>query len=103
MWFTSDNAAGAAPGVIEAMARADEGPAMAYGADAVTERARGLVREVLGAPDAAVHFVATGTAANALALATLTPPWGRSGATTTPMSRRMNAARPSSSPGVRSS
>lgn len=75
MWFTSDNAAGAAPGVIEAMARADEGPAMAYGADAVTERARGLVREVLGAPDAAVHFVATGTAANALALATLTPPW----------------------------
>lgn len=76
MWFTSDNAAGAAPGVIEAMARANEGPAMAYGADAMTERAREMVRAALGAPDAAVHFVATGTAANALALATLTPPWG---------------------------
>lgn len=75
MWFTSDNAAGAAPGVLEAMAAANDGPAMAYGADAITDRARDMVREALGAPKAAVHFVATGTAANALALATLTPPW----------------------------
>ncbi len=76
MWFTSDNAAPAAPEVLAALARANEGPAMAYGADAEAERARAMVREVLEAPEAAVHFVATGTAANALALATLTPPWG---------------------------
>ena len=33
------------------------------------------MREVFEAPDAAVHFVATGTAANALSLACLCPPW----------------------------
>lgn len=76
MWFTSDNAAPAAPEVLAALARANDGPAMAYGADRETERARAMVREVLDAPAAAVHFVATGTAANALALATLTPAWG---------------------------
>ncbi|WP_340109553.1 threonine aldolase family protein [Pikeienuella sp. HZG-20] len=75
MWFTSDNAAGAAPGVIEAMTRASEGPAMAYGDDAQTDRASDMIRELFEAPAAAVRFVATGTAANALALATLTPPW----------------------------
>lgn len=76
MWFTSDNAAPAAPEVMAALARVNSGPAMAYGADAETERARALVREVLEAPEAAVEFVAVGTAANALALATLTEPWG---------------------------
>lgn len=76
MWFTSDNAAGAAPGVIEAMLRAADGPAMAYGADRQTDRARDMIREIFEAPKAAVHFVATGTAANALSLATLCPPWG---------------------------
>lgn len=76
MWFTSDNAAGAAPGLIEALKKADEGPAMAYGADRLTARAEDMVREALEAPAAAVRLVATGTAANALALATLTPPWG---------------------------
>lgn len=76
MWFTSDNAAPAAPEVLAALASANEGPAMAYGADAETERARAMVREVLEAPQAAVEFVGIGTAANALALAALTPPWG---------------------------
>ncbi|MFV0473980.1 MAG: threonine aldolase family protein [Pikeienuella sp.] len=76
MWFTSDNAAGAAPGLIEALRKADEGPAMAYGADALTARARDMLRERLEAPGAAAHLVSTGTAANALALAALTPPWG---------------------------
>ena len=76
MWFTSDNAAPAAPEVLAALARANAGPAMAYGADAETERARAMVREVLETPQAAVEFVGIGTAANALALAALTPPWG---------------------------
>jgi threonine aldolase len=35
-----------------------------------------LLREVLEAPQAVVFFVTTGTAANALALASLCPPWG---------------------------
>ena len=75
MIFTSDNASGAAPEILQALIGAETGYAMPYGNDPVTARAQGLVREVFEAPDAAVHFVATGTAANALALACLCPPW----------------------------
>lgn len=75
MWFTSDNAAGAAPEVLAALSRANDGYAGAYGGDPLTARAQGMIRDAFDAPDAAVHFVATGTAANSLALACLTPPW----------------------------
>jgi len=73
--FTSDNASGAAPELLEAIVQAEAGYAPAYGNDEVTARAQARVREVFEAPDAAVYFVATGTAANALALACLCPPW----------------------------
>ena len=76
MWFTSDNASGAAPEVMTAVARAHEGYARSYGADALMDRARDLVREVFEAPEAAVYLVTTGTVANALSLSLLTPPWG---------------------------
>lgn len=76
MFFASDNGAPCPPQVMAALAAANDGPAMPYGNDPVTARAAALVREVLEAPEAAVYFVATGTAANALALATLCPPWG---------------------------
>ncbi|MEM0924113.1 MAG: beta-eliminating lyase-related protein [Pseudomonadota bacterium] len=76
MFFTSDNASGAAPEILAAVAAADPSYTGAYGGDQVTERAVARVREVFEAPEAAVYFVATGTAANALALATLCPPWG---------------------------
>ena len=75
MFFASDNAGPVHPKVIEALARANEGHAMAYGADPITERAVARVREVFEAPDAAVWFVATGSAANSLALACLSRPW----------------------------
>ena len=39
------------------------------------ERVRARIREVFEAPEAAVYLVATGTAANALSLACLCPPW----------------------------
>lgn len=76
MWFTSDNAAGASPEVVAAVSRVNTGYQLAYGGDDVTDRARAMIRERFEAPDAAVHFVATGTAANALSLACLCPPWG---------------------------
>lgn len=75
MRLGSDNTGPALPQVMEALARANEGHATPYGADALTDAARDKVREVFAAPDAAVEFVATGTAANVLALATLTQPW----------------------------
>ena len=73
--FASDNAGPAHPKVLEALARVNEGHAMAYGRDRVTAEAVERVREVFEAPEAAVFFVANGTAANALALATLARPW----------------------------
>lgn len=75
MIFTSDNASGAAPEIMAALVEAEAGYTMPYGNDDVTARATAKVREVFEAPDAAVYFVATGTAANALALACLCPPW----------------------------
>ncbi len=75
MFFASDNGGPAAPEVIEAIARANEGTAMPYGTDPIMERVRDKIREVFEAPEAAVYLVATGTAANALALATLVQPW----------------------------
>lgn len=77
MNFSSDNAWGAHPAVLAALADCNDGAAMAYGADPVTARAEAVYGEVLNAPDAVVRFVATGTAANALALAQLSPSFGR--------------------------
>ncbi|MEM7499398.1 MAG: beta-eliminating lyase-related protein [Pseudomonadota bacterium] len=76
MIFTSDNASGAAPEVMAAVAAANDGYTMPYGNDDGTGRVEAMVREIFAAPEARVFLVATGTAANALALATLAPPWG---------------------------
>lgn len=76
MFFASDNGAPCPTPVMDALMRANQGPAMPYGNDPFTAAAAALVRAVLEAPEAAVYFVATGTAANALALATLCPPYG---------------------------
>ncbi len=75
MWFSSDNAAGVAPEVLQAMADAAPGWAMAYGNDEDTSRAAAMIKDRFEAPDAAVYFVATGTAANSLSLACLAEPW----------------------------
>jgi len=74
--FTSDNAGGVAPEILQAVAEAAAGPAMPYGADPVTARVETRLREIFEAPEARVCLVGTGTAANALALACLCPPWG---------------------------
>lgn len=74
-WFTSDNASGAHPKVIEAVLQANEGFSGSYGDDAPMAWVRTRIREIFEAPEAAVFLVATGTAANALALATMVNPW----------------------------
>jgi threonine aldolase len=75
MFFASDNAGPAHPQVLDAVLRANDGYAMSYGADAIMDAVRDEIREIFEAPEAAVYLVATGTAANALALGTLTNPW----------------------------
>lgn len=75
MWFTSDNAGPAAPQILQALSAANDGYAPPYGADPLTARVADRIRELFEAPEAIVHLVPTGTAANALALASLAPPW----------------------------
>ena len=75
MNFSSDTAAPAHPAILEAMLAASKGPASSYGADPWTEAARKALRDVFET-DLDVWFVSSGTAANALALATLCPSHG---------------------------
>jgi threonine aldolase len=75
MIFTSDNASGAHPKVMQALLRANQGYADSYGDDAIMAQVTAQVREVFEAPEAAVYLVATGTAANVLSLASLVQPW----------------------------
>jgi len=72
----SDNAAGAAPEILAAVNAANVGSALAYGADEWTARLHDIVRDVFEHPRARVFPVVSGTAANSLALAAMSPPWG---------------------------
>jgi threonine aldolase len=74
--FRSDNAAGAAPEMIDAIVRSNVGSALAYGGDGWTAALTARVRNVFEHPTAEVFPVISGTAANALGLAALCPPWG---------------------------
>jgi len=76
MNFCSDNVSGVSPEILAALGAANNGPAMPYGADEVTERVIGTLRGLFGAPAAEVILMSTGSSANALALATMTPPFG---------------------------
>ena len=75
MFFTSDNGGPAAPEIIDAIQRANSGNAMPYGNDPIMDSVRQKIRDIFEAPDAAVYLVATGTAANSLALASMVQPW----------------------------
>ena len=75
MNFASDNWAGAHPAIMAALARANDGYAPSYGGDALTKRVEEKFSEIFER-EVAVFFVATGGAANALALSQLCPPWG---------------------------
>jgi threonine aldolase len=75
MIFTSDNAYGAAPDILESLVRANAGALPSYGGDEITA-ALGRRMNAVFERDVAVFPVVSGTAANALALATLVPPHG---------------------------
>lgn len=75
MNFISDNLAGASTAVLQAMVAANDGLAAGYGTDAWTKRVEALFAELFER-EVAVFLVASGTAANALALASLVRPWG---------------------------
>jgi threonine aldolase len=72
--FASDNAAGVSPEVLEAMAAANAGPALAYGEDPWTRRAEAALQERFGAPVESL-FCWGGTGANVVGLASVLQPW----------------------------
>ena len=73
--FRSDNTGQAAPEILEALIRANRGTALGYGGDDWTAALQRRFCELFETA-ARVFPVATGTAANALALASLGPSWG---------------------------
>lgn len=73
--FDSDNVAPVAPEVMAALARVNHGTTHSYGDDPETRRLTVLAREIFET-ELVIHPVATGTAANALALAAVVPPFG---------------------------
>jgi threonine aldolase len=75
MNFASDNIVGASQPVLDALLRANAGPLGAYGGDEITRRVEATFSRVFER-EVHVFLVATGTAANALALAAAVPPWG---------------------------
>lgn len=75
MHFASDNSSPVPPQVLEALVQANHGYAMPYGNDALSLAVQDQIRALFEAPEARVYLVATGTTANALALACLCPPW----------------------------
>lgn len=75
MNFCSDNTTGVAPEILAAIARAASVTAMPYGQDELSLRLDERFGEIFQTP-VRVFPVATGTAANGLALAALSPPYG---------------------------
>ncbi|WP_306301859.1 threonine aldolase family protein [Asaia astilbis] len=73
--FASDNIAPVCPEVMAALERVNHGSAAAYGEDPATAALTALVKDVFE-HDAWVFPVATGTAANSLALSAATDPFG---------------------------
>ncbi|MEO6505301.1 MAG: low specificity L-threonine aldolase [Terrimesophilobacter sp.] len=73
--FASDNYAGVHPEVLAAIAEANEGHQIAYGADVYTARLREVVKGHFG--DQAETFpVFNGTGANVVSLTSMLPRWG---------------------------
>lgn len=71
--FSSDNAAGAHPAVIEAIVAANAGHAVAYGHDRWTAEVKDRFRDLFG-PTSEAFLVWNGTGANVMALATMVRP-----------------------------
>jgi threonine aldolase len=74
-YFKSDNTAAVCPEILDALAQCNHGVELAYGADRWSDSLDAAFGAFFGTK-VRVFTVASGTAANSLALATLCPPWG---------------------------
>jgi threonine aldolase len=73
--FASDNIAGACPEVLDAIIKANDGDSTPYGNDQISTELQDKFSEIFE-KEVVVFPTASGTAANALALATMTPSFG---------------------------
>lgn len=73
--YRSDNTGRAAPEILDALVRANEGTALGYGADDWTARLQDRFSDLFETR-VRVFPVSTGTVANALSLAAIAPSWG---------------------------
>jgi threonine aldolase len=73
--FKSDNVTPICDAILAAIQAANVGSAASYGGDELTERLQTVANGVFGT-EVAIFPVTTGTAANALALSEITPPYG---------------------------
>lgn len=73
--FRSDNETPVAPAIMQAMLEANQGTAWAYADDDWSNRLNQVFSDLFRT-DAIVLPVSTGTVANSIALATVSPPWG---------------------------
>ncbi|MBV9824896.1 MAG: low specificity L-threonine aldolase [Alphaproteobacteria bacterium] len=73
--YRSDNTGRAAPEILEALVEANNGTALGYGGDEWTAHLQERFSDLFET-SVRVFPVATGTAANALSLAAISPPWG---------------------------
>lgn len=73
--FRSDNTAAASPAIMQAMLEANSGSAPSYGADRWTRELQESASALFGKP-VRIYPVATGTAANAVSMASLAGPFG---------------------------
>ena len=70
--FASDNVAGACPEVLDAIIKANDGDSTPYGNDQISTELQDKFSEIFE-KEVIVFPTASGTAANALALSTMTP------------------------------
>ena len=75
MDFRSDNVYGVSPEIMDALNAANESSATSYGGDDWTKRVEDQLKEIFEC-DLAAFPVTTGTAANALGLSAVCPPYG---------------------------
>ena len=62
--FESDYLEGAHPAVLELLERTNLQQTTGYGMDPWCEKARGIIRDLCGLPEADVHFLVGGTQTN---------------------------------------
>lgn len=73
--FRSDNESPAAPAILAALQEANKGTAWAYAEDKWSARLDEVFSDLFATPTTVIP-VSTGTVANSIALASVTPPWG---------------------------